>query len=83
MARARAKIDEELRRRQEGKLFVEIGAISSGLAHDLRSSLQTIRNCTHLLLFEPNQEKLLDARARVTPGESRDERFYQEDAFLI
>jgi len=55
-----AKIDEELRRRQDGELFVEIGAISSGLAHDLRGPLQTIRNCTHLLVSEPNQGELLD-----------------------
>ncbi len=37
-----AKIDEELRRSREDGLFVEIGAISSGLAHDLRSPLQTM-----------------------------------------
>ena len=55
-----AKIDEEMRRSQEDGLFVEIGAISSGLAHDLRGPLQTIRNCTYLLVSEPNQGELLD-----------------------
>jgi len=55
-----AKIDEGLRRSQEDGLFVEIGAISSGLAHDLRGPLQTIRNCTYLLVSEPNQGELLD-----------------------
>ena len=55
-----AKIDEEVKRSQEDELFVEIGAISSGLAHDLRGPLQTIRNCTYLLLSEPNQGELLD-----------------------
>ncbi|MCW3988561.1 MAG: HAMP domain-containing histidine kinase [Candidatus Bathyarchaeota archaeon] len=55
-----AKIDEELRRSREDALFVEIGAISSGLAHDLRGPLQTIRNCTYLLVSEPNQGELLD-----------------------
>jgi len=55
-----AKIDEELRRSQEDGLFVEIGAISSGLAHDLRGPLQTIRNCTYLLASEPNQGEFLD-----------------------
>ena len=55
-----AKIDDELRRGQEDELSVEIGAISSGLAHDLRGPLQTIRNCTYLLASEPNQGELLD-----------------------
>ena len=55
-----AKIDEEARRTQEDGLFVEIGAIFSGLAHDLRGPLQTIRNCTYLLVSEPNQGELLD-----------------------
>ena len=55
-----AKIDEELRRSREDGLFVEIGAISSGLAHDLRGPLQTIMNSTYLLISEPNQDELLD-----------------------
>jgi two-component system sensor histidine kinase HydH len=55
-----AKIDEEVKRSQEEGLFVEIGAISSGLAHDLRGPLQTIMNCTYLLVSEPNQGELLD-----------------------
>ena len=49
-----------MRRSQEDELFVEIGAISSGLAHDLRGPLQTIRNCTYLLASEPNPGEFLD-----------------------
>ena len=55
-----AKIDEEIKKTLDEGLFAELGAISSGLAHDLRGPLQTIRNSTYLLVSEPNQGELLD-----------------------
>jgi signal transduction histidine kinase len=47
----------------EDKLFEMINEIFSGLAHDLRGPLQTIKNCIYLLEIEPDDRsplKLID-----------------------
>lgn len=41
-------------------IFSEIGHISSELAHDLRSPLQTIQNATYLLEMKPDRKELLN-----------------------
>lgn len=40
------------------ELFTEIGHISSELAHDLRSPLQTIQNAAYLLELKPDRKEL-------------------------
>jgi signal transduction histidine kinase len=47
------KVKELATRLMEKELFEEIGRISSELAHDLRSPIQTIRNCVYLLEQDP------------------------------
>ena len=44
----------------EEMLFEEIGRISSELSHDLRGTLQIIRNCTYLLKMDPGDESVID-----------------------
>lgn len=58
------KLDDLVKEQSElliqREIFSEIGNISSELAHDLRSPLQTIQNATYLLEMKPDRKELLN-----------------------
>jgi signal transduction histidine kinase len=58
------KLDDIVKEQSElliqKEIFSEIGNISSELAHDLRSPLQTIQNATYLLEMKPDRKELLN-----------------------
>jgi signal transduction histidine kinase len=58
------KLDDLVKEQSElliqREIFSEIGNLSSELAHDLRSPLQTIQNATYLLEMKPDRKELLN-----------------------